>query len=211
MGDDQTAGLQDLIDRVQAGDEEARRELIDTAYARLRRLSAIILRRSFPRLKGTPTLVDTTDVANESACRLHQALAEIQPATVRDFFRLAAQRIRWLLLDLAKQADRAQIVGFDDRLAIEGRDDSSASGPPAALTELYRQIELLPANEREVVDLLYFHGLTQAEAANQLGVTERTVRRYSTAARFRLFEALKDTLPPASGPVTMESLRIRTQ
>ena len=82
---------------------------------------------------------------------------------------------------------------------------------PSALAELYRQIELLPENERDVVDLLYFHGLTQAEVASQLGVTERTVRRYWTAARLRLFEALKDVLPPAAGRTTVASLEIRAE
>ena len=96
MTDDQTAALQQLIDRIQRSDDEARLELIGRAYDRLRHLSAVILRRSFPRLKKAPVMVDTTDVANESAYRLYQALAEIHPATVRDFFRLAAQRIRWL-------------------------------------------------------------------------------------------------------------------
>jgi RNA polymerase sigma-70 factor (ECF subfamily) len=203
LGDDQTAELQELIDRVNQGDDAARMVLIDRAYERLRQLSALILRRSFPRLKGAPTLVDTTDVAHESAYRLYHALAEIRPATVRDFFRLAAQRIRWLLLDLAREADRAEHV---DRQSVESYENTARSDPPAVLAELYHQIEGLPTPEREVVDLIYFHGLSQAETATQLGVTERTVRRYWTVARLQLFEALKENLPPAAGPVANGSL-----
>jgi hypothetical protein len=52
MTDYRTAVLQRLIERMQDGDEEARRDLIDLAYERLRHLSAIILRKDFPRLKG---------------------------------------------------------------------------------------------------------------------------------------------------------------
>jgi RNA polymerase sigma-70 factor (ECF subfamily) len=207
MTENQTVVLQQLIDRIQRGDDDARRELIDRTYERLRHLSAVILRKNFPRLRGTPALVDTTDVANESALRLYQVLAEIQPTTVRDFFRLAAQRIRWLLLDLAKQADRGDPWGLGDRRAVEGQEDSSGSGPPTALVELYRQIELLPEHERDVLDLLYFHGLTQAEAAAELGVTERTVRRHSTAARARLYQGLKQAVPGAVGPVPIDPLR----
>ncbi len=154
MSDDQVSRLQELIERVQRGDQEARGELIDCAYERLRRLSAVILRKSFPKLKGSPALVETTEVANESAYRLYEALAEIQPATVRDFFRLAAQRIRWLLLDLAKQADRVGFEGADAGPAWDDRNESSATGTLSPLAELYRQIELLPEREREVVDLL---------------------------------------------------------
>jgi RNA polymerase sigma factor (sigma-70 family) len=198
LGDDPTAELQELIDRVNQGDDAARMDLIDRAFERLRQLSALILRKNFPRLKAAPTLVDTTDVAHESAYRLYHALAEIRPTTVRDFFRLAAQRIRWLLLDLAREADRAENV---DRQSAESYESTPRSDPPAVLAALYEQIEGLPAHEREVVDLIYFHGLSQAETANQMGVTERTVRRYWTVARLRLFEALKENLPPAPGPV----------
>ncbi len=206
MTDDRTAVLQHVIDRMRSGDDGARRELIDCAYGRLRHLSAVILRKSFPRLKGAPALVNTTDVANESAYRLYQALEEIQPETVRDFFRLAAQRIRWLLLDLAKQSDRAGQRELDDGRPVAGPDDASDPGSPRALAELYRQIELLPENEREVLDLLYFHGLTQVETATALGVTERTVRRHWTAARARLYEGLKQALPQAAGWLPIEPL-----
>jgi RNA polymerase sigma-70 factor (ECF subfamily) len=202
--DEQTAELQKLIDRVNEGDEAARMVLIDRAYERLRQLSALILRKNFPRLKEAPTLVQTTDVAHESAYRLYHALAEIRPTTVRDFFRLAAQRIRWLLLDLAREADRdrAEHVG---RQSVESYgydyEHNARADPPAVLNQLYQQIEELPAHEREVVDLIYFHGLSQAETATQLGVTERTVRRYWTVARLRLFESLKEYLPPAAGAI----------
>ena len=104
-------------------------QLIDRAYERLRHLSAAILRKSFPRLKGAPTLVDTTDVADESAFRLYHALAEIRPATVQDFFRLAAQRIRWLLLDLARQADRGGQPTLDDQQRVEGHENAAIRSP----------------------------------------------------------------------------------
>jgi RNA polymerase sigma factor (TIGR02999 family) len=205
MGHDQTAGFQHLIDRANQGDDEARRELIHCTYERLRHLSARILGKSFPRLKGAPSLVDATDVANEVALRLYHALEEIQPATAQDFFRLAARRIRWLLLDLARKADRVGQQGGDDRQPLENYENAARSEPTQDVAELYQQIEGLPTHEREVVDLLYFHGLSQTETAAHLGVTERTVRRYWTIARARLFRALKDNLPPAAARLTIES------
>jgi RNA polymerase sigma-70 factor (ECF subfamily) len=187
--------LQGLIARLHQGDQEARLELIRCAYDRLRRLAAVILNESFPRLKKAPALLDTTDLVNETALKLHEALAEVQPATVQDFLRLAAQRMRWLLLDLAKRADRSE-----ERLRTTSPPDgtgpdSADNSLSATLSALYRQIEELPANEREVVDLLYFHGLSQPEAAAILGVAERTIRRHWTAAKIKLFEGLKDFLP----------------
>src|SRR5262249_10094354 len=73
-------------------------------------------------------------------------------------------------------------------------DDSSRPGPeekadlshePCSLaqwTELHRQIEALPDDEREVVELLYYQGLSQAEASEVLHVSVRSVqRRWHTA------------------------------
>jgi len=196
MSGDQSILLQELLARCLQGDEAARQELIHCAYERLRCLARVILNESFPRLKATPALLETTDVTNETALAMYQALTEIKPATVRDFFRLAAQRIRWLLLDRAKQSDRAQRWLRESHPASLSAEESD---PPARLMALYRQIDELPENEREVVDLLYFHGLSQVEAATLLGVTERTVRRYWTAARLKLMQGLKDLLPQAPG------------
>ncbi len=199
MGE-QTIQLQGLIARLHRGDDEARRELIRCAYDRLRRLAAVVLNESFPRLKKAPALVDTTDLANEVALRLYEALADVRPESVQDFLRLAAQRMRWLLLDLARRADRSEERQRQNPVPGAVEEPSSEKSLPETLAALYRQIEDLPAKEREVVDLLYFHGLSQAEAAALLGVAERTVRRLWTAAKVKLFEALKDFLPGAVAP-----------
>jgi RNA polymerase sigma factor (sigma-70 family) len=196
-GDEQASELQRLLDRVNRGDDAARMPLIDRAYERLHHLSALILRKNFPRLMRAPAMVDSSDVADELSFRLYHALAEARPVTVRDFFRLAAQRIRWLLIELARQADRGGRPGPDDRRPIESYEDARRADPPAPLADLYLAIEHLPAPEREVVYLLYFHELSQADTATRMGVTERTVRRYSAVARLHLLEALKEVPPPA--------------
>ncbi|HLJ94536.1 MAG TPA: sigma-70 family RNA polymerase sigma factor [Gemmataceae bacterium] len=194
MGD-QTSLLQGLLARMLQGEEGARRELINCAYQRVRCLAAVILNESFPRLKKPPALVDTTDLANEASVKLFEALADVRPETVTDFFRLAAQRMRWLLLDLARRVDRSEEHRQQAATPPCVESNSSMTGMPTTLAALYQQIEELPEKEREVVDLLYFHGLSQPEAAAILGVTERTVRRYWTVAKVKLFEGLKDFLP----------------
>jgi RNA polymerase sigma factor (TIGR02999 family) len=196
MSSEQSALLQALLARCVRGDEAARRELVDRTYERLRRLAAVILNESFPRLKDTPALLDTTDVANEAAMKVYQALTEIQPANGHDFFRLAAQRIRWLLLDQVKRIDHPgrQVEGRPESYPPP---DESKPDLPVALSALYEQIDRLPEEERKVVDLLYFHGLTQTEAAAYLDVNERTVRRRWTVAKVKLFEGLKYLLRPS--------------
>jgi RNA polymerase sigma factor (sigma-70 family) len=201
MPPSQSTVLSALLARwLQDKDEAARQELIDGAYERLRRLAAVILNESFPRLKGVPALLQTTDVANDAALAMYQVLAEIQPASVPDFFRLAAQRIRWLLLDRAKKIDHTHRHAPETGAVTEAYTPPSSSDVPASLAALYEQIDQLPANERDAVDLIYFHGLNQAETADLLGVTERTVRRYWTAARVKLYQGLKDFMPVAPGP-----------
>jgi RNA polymerase sigma-70 factor (ECF subfamily) len=178
------------------GDEEARRELIDASYERLRQLAATILRESFPRLKRAPALVQTTDVANEAAQAMYRVLDEVRPATPRDYFALAAQRMRWLLLDRAKKLDleRRHLAAHGaPGEAQEPRSDESRQ--PALLSALYDLIAALPEREREVVDLIYFHGVTQATAAAVLDVTERTVRRTWTQARLHLSHGLEAIMP----------------
>jgi RNA polymerase sigma factor (TIGR02999 family) len=190
MASDNSEALQNFLTRAAQGDEGARHELIALAYERLRRLARVILNEDFPRLKASPACLQTTDVADEAALGMYQALSEIQLATPRDFFRLAAQRIRWLLLNRARQIDRAR------RELLENRPPREAGEPPegdaaAALDALYRQIDALPEKEREVVDLLYFHGFSQRDAALLLGVAERSVRRYWAAARVKLMQGLE--------------------
>jgi RNA polymerase sigma-70 factor (ECF subfamily) len=192
--------LQGLLARMAAGDAAARNELIGSAYERLRCLASVILNESFPRLKFAPSGLQTTDVANEAALTMYHVLSEIQPATPRDFFRLAAQRIRWLLLDRARQLDRDRQYLAEN--PIPSQVDKKADEPLAPeLQALYQQIETLPDHEREVVDLLYFHGLTQIEAVAVLGVTERTIRRYWTSARVKLLQVLPNPLPAGPGAI----------
>jgi RNA polymerase sigma factor (sigma-70 family) len=197
MSEASASYLQPLLTAAVAGDEAARQRLIYHAYERLRCLARMILNADFPRLKSPPALLDTTDVANQTALALLQALEEIRSQTTEDFFRVAAQRIRWLLLDHAKSGDRAVRHLRDNAPAIEGGPTQDANGP-IILAALYQQVEALPEKERAVVDLLYFHGLSQPEAAALLGVAERSVRRYWVSARLKLVAALKGLLPGAA-------------
>jgi RNA polymerase sigma-70 factor (ECF subfamily) len=60
-------------------------------------------------------------------------------------------------------------------------------------------IEALPEDEREVFDLVRIQGLTHAEAAEVVGVSEKTVQRRLNRARLLLAEQLADLRPASSG------------
>ena len=63
-------------------------------------------------------------------------------------------------------------------------------------SDFHEKVEALPDDEREVFDLLWYQGITQAEAARVLNVTERTIQRRWQAARLSLYEKLGGELPP---------------
>jgi RNA polymerase sigma-70 factor (ECF subfamily) len=119
---------------------------------------------------------------------------------------VAALNIRRELLDLAKHyfgphghgAKHASTGPADSDGAAEPADRGDLSTEPARLAvwgEFHEQIGALPDEEREVFDLLWYQGLSQAEAAELLGVSERTIKRRWQSARLRLHEALHGEMP----------------
>ena len=200
----QTVQIQGWLDRLQAGDESARKELLNCACERLTRLTRKML-KGYPRLKRWE---QTDDVLQNVAVRLYRALRQVKPASAAEFFRLAALNIRRELLDLAKHYYGPQ--GRGARHATVDHRQKDASGTPAAheppdagggperlaaWTEFHQQIERLPDEEREIFDLLWYQGLSQAEAASLLNVSERTIKRRWQSARLKLHEALHGELP----------------
>jgi RNA polymerase sigma factor (sigma-70 family) len=201
----QTVQIQACLDRLRGGDETARAELLACACERLRTLARKML-RGFPRVQRWE---QTDDVLQNAALRLLRALQQIKVETPRKFFRLAAVNIRRELLDLGKhyygpEGQGAHHGTWGPDGSATTADDSGPADPAdlsrepsrlAAWTEFHEQIGSLPDEEREVFDLLWYQGLSQAEAAELLGVSERTVKRRWQAARLKLHEALQGEVP----------------
>jgi DNA-directed RNA polymerase specialized sigma24 family protein len=61
-----------------------------------------------------------------------------------------------------------------------------------AWTRFHEQVGTLPEEEKEVVALLWYGGVSQPEAASVLGVSLATLKRRWQAARLRLSELLDD-------------------
>jgi RNA polymerase sigma-70 factor (ECF subfamily) len=192
--------IQLRLDRLRAGDVSARDELLRIACDRLGRLARKML-RGYP---GVGRWEQTDDVLQNAAIRLYRALEEIQPASVRSFINLAAVQLRRELIDLARHYDGPEGPGRHhasrDGSAVpagpaDAADDTSDPARLAAWTEFHEQVAALPDAEREVFDLLWYQGLSQAEAAALLGVTERVVKYRWRLARLRLHERLGGRLP----------------
>jgi RNA polymerase sigma-70 factor (ECF subfamily) len=131
--------------------------------------------------------------------RLLKALREARPANVRQFFALAGQHMRWELNDLARRLDeQPRAVELLDGGVPAPAD--SGSGLTADGRRMIDAIAALPGDEREAFDLVRIQGLTQAEAAQVLGVSAMTVKRRLDRGLRLLAEHLSDLRPDGADP-----------
>jgi RNA polymerase sigma-70 factor (ECF subfamily) len=197
MGEDNghTAVLERWLERLRKGDEAARSEVINHACQRLEALTRRML-RNYSRLRRWE---QTGDVLQNAVLRLHRSLASIRPESPAQFYGLAATQIRRELTDLARHhfgpEGPAAHHHTDGAEQADGpvAKKADADGEPATLaewTDFHEKVQILPQAEREVFDLLWYEGLTQAEAAQVLGVTERTIKNRWRSAKLQLQQLL---------------------
>lgn len=194
-----TAFLQSQIERLKRGDEAARDELIARAGERLRYLT----RKIFSDFQRVRKYEDTSDVLQGAYLRLLRRLQGATPANVQEFFQLAAREIRCTLIDLARHyygplgaganEDTPRAAGSDSSAAsFEASDYRNEPSHLSGWTEFHLHIDALPEEERAVVDLLWYHGMTQEEAAQVLDISLSTLKRRWMTARVRLQAILPD-------------------
>jgi RNA polymerase sigma-70 factor (ECF subfamily) len=198
-----TLQLVGLLDLMRAGDQSARRRIVEHACDRLRGLARKMLQR-YPKVHRWE---QTDDVFVEAVTRLHRALGTVQPESPRHFYNLAATQIRRVLIDLSRRYCGPEGLGSHHDTAAGKSDDDTppryeqadTTGEPGCLaewTEFHEQVEAMPEQEREVFNLLWYEEMSQEEAAAVLGVTTRTIRRRWQDARYHLQKArLGEPLP----------------
>jgi RNA polymerase sigma-70 factor (ECF subfamily) len=198
-----TAVIQRYLDAL-PGDPAAEpliRELLDRAVGRLRLLCASMLHRSYPRLTQPPLNLEADELLGGVVAALITALHAIRPQTVRQFFALANQHMRWQLNDLARRLDERPVEAPLAEAGVAAPPGTSGSGLSTDARRMLSAIEHLPEVEREVFDLVRIQGLTHAETAGVVGVSPKTVQRRLERARLLLAEELAD-LRPESGRET---------
>jgi RNA polymerase sigma factor (sigma-70 family) len=182
-----TAVLQDLVAKHQAGDKAAVNMLIVRSTDRLKRLAGKML-GSFPAVRAKE---EADDVLQNALVRLTRSLESVTPNSMREYYGLATEHIRRELLDLARHHGRRPA------------DPASAVGEAAAPTDtrdldkwaaLQQAVERLPAEEREVFGLTFYHGWTQVQIAELLQTSDKRVRKLWHQACARLGEEIGE--PP---------------
>ena len=204
MNDAQLHALQATLDRLRAGDASAHDELFRIAYNQL----LTIAKRKKLDFPGLDRWEKTGDIVQETALRLHQAIRREPPATPVIFFSMAARITRCVLIDYLRHyygpegtgANHASDPGkgdgsSPDRPAVEPEDNTYDPAPLAEMTELHRQIETLPEEQRQVVDLLVYQDMTIPRAAEVLNWSVSTVKRRWLEARRKLADRLKAEWP----------------
>ena len=199
-----TAAIQRCLDALQgdAAAEPIVRELLEQAAGRLRKLCATFLYKSYPRLTRPPVNLETDELLGGVVAGMLKALRTTRPTTVRQFFALANQHMRWQLNDLARRLDHQPAAAALPEAGVAAPPASTASGLSPDGRRMLAAIEGLPEDEREVFDLVGIQGLTHAEAAAVVGVSVKTVQRRLNRARLLLAEQLVDLRPATSSEAT---------
>jgi RNA polymerase sigma factor (TIGR02999 family) len=182
------ADLTSLIRRAHQGDVQARDAAYQLLYSDLCKLARARLSRS-----GRNVILDTGALVNEAFIRITQAEG-LDPIDRYHYLAYASRAMRSVVVDLvrARATERRGALASHVTLDTNVR-DGVAAGEQEILRVHEALEELAAVDERmvRVVELRYFTGLTEKEAAEVLGVTERTVRRDWEKARIMLAAALR--------------------
>jgi RNA polymerase sigma factor (TIGR02999 family) len=169
------------------GDQKSLDTLLPVVYQELRRLAQHYLKqeRSDHTLQATALvheaylkLIDTNDVQWQN--RAH-------------FFGVAAQVMRHILVDMARQR-RAHKRGGGHKLPLD--EALSVPGEPEdlnllALDEALDKLAESDPQQSKIIELRYFGGLSVEETAEALGISPTTVKREWRVARAWLYQEIR--------------------
>lgn len=180
-----------LLVRARAGDAAAHEQLIPLIYDELRRLARHYLQQE--HLQHT---LQPTALVHELYLHLFKPVSNLETVEWQDrnhFFVVAARQMRRLLVDHARAKHAAKRDG--DRQRVELTTDVSHTAPLdldlLALDQAMSRLEANHPRAAKVVELRYFGGLTETEAAETLGIGLTTLKRDWEFARAWLFQQLR--------------------
>jgi RNA polymerase sigma factor (sigma-70 family) len=168
----------DLIDRAKRGDTHAYEELVHAYQGIAFRTAYVIVRNA----------ADAEDAAQDGFVKAWRALGR---------FRSGAPFRPWLLQIVANEArNRLRSAGRRANLALRAAAEESSGGaapsPEASLLSgeqragLLAAVNELPDEQRTVISLRYFLGLSESEIAETLGVPAGTVKSRTARGLERL-------------------------
>ncbi len=167
------------------GDKQALDELMPFVYDQLRRLAANCLRAERP-----DHTLPATALVNEAYMRLVDSDVAWQDRV--HFFAVSARMLRRILVDHAKSNNRQKRGGEFQKIPL---DEAIIVGPEGdkgivELDEALKRLAVQDQRKSELIELLFFGGLTYDEAAAALKISPATVHRELTLAKAWLYREL---------------------
>ena len=168
-----------ILESIEQGDPKAADKLLPLVYEELRKLAASKMANESPNQTLQPTAL-----VHEAWLRL---VGDKNPnfSGRAHFFGAAAEAMRRILIEKARRKRAQRHGGDQQRVDIEaveiagpGNDDELL-----AVNEALDKLAAIHPVQAEVVKLRCFVGMTNAEAAQALGLTERTAKYYWAHAR----------------------------
>ncbi len=188
MPDEQSLNTNDLrywVTELQAGRPNA----AEPTFRKIMAKVELFARGMFQKFPRVGKFVDVEDVIQSSLIRLLAAFRQVRPESTRHFYALTNELIRRELLDLVKHyyGPRGHGTNRADVPVGEGEGEVSPAAPDATVeldkvTAFHEALAELPAEEREVLGLTYYHGWSQTEISSLLQVSVRTVQRWLDSA-----------------------------
>jgi RNA polymerase sigma factor (TIGR02999 family) len=181
-----------VLDRIEQGDPTAADELLPLVYEELRRLAAAKMAQEPPG-----QTLQATSLVHEAWLRLG-AGENRRWANRAHFFAAAAEAMRRILIDRARRKHAARHGGGLARLELQNL-DIAAPRPEEDLLQVDEALAKFAAadpHKAELVKLRYFAGMTLEEAAEILGISASTAKRWWTYARAWLYREINSSLEP---------------
>lgn len=178
-----------LLQAAERGEAGAQEQLLEAVYAELHRMAEQRLAAEPPEHTLQPTAL-----VHEAWLQLAGKDGEVHFANRAHFFGAAAQAMRRILVDQARRRRAEKRGGGVEHLDLDTI-QVAASTSDAGLLQLDEALEKLAREDppsAELVRLRFYTGLKLQEAAEALGISERTARRYWQFARAWLFDELRD-------------------
>lgn len=179
-----------ILSQIEEGDPQAAEKLMPLVYEELRRLAAARL-----ALEKPGQTLQATALVHEAYVRL----VDVEKAQHWDsrghFFSAAAEAIRRILVEGARKKGRIRHGGGRQRLDLESAPslEDEARDNLLAVNEALDKLAALEPAKAEFVKLRYFAGFSIDEAADLLGISRTTAKRYWVYARAWLLAELYDS------------------
>jgi len=177
-----------ILNAIEAGDQEAAGRLYALVYDELRRMAAGQMAQEAPGQS-----LEATALVHEAYLRLVDQPNQQHFANRRHFFGAAAEAMRRILVEQARARGSRKRGGDRQRLDLDHQDVMAPerSEELLALDAALDRLAAVEPQAAELVQLRYFAGRTMTEAAELLGQSLRSAHRLWAYARAWLLEELK--------------------